>query len=191
MGEIRLPVLNAYGCPMISQKMAIWENFSCPLTDLWPCTAFCSHPKQAAHNLVADLVYAFLTNWSMPRSISAGNTSRQSTTQWHDSTSDNNPSSHYRDLWIGDFLVDETKDLDSQMCFHPTVSIDGQSSVPESAADAHAGYHLGHRMEGDSVVRTNVRYSRVRSGTISAPGSSSHNQMKPYGQYTITNENLG
>jgi len=30
ISEMRLPVLNAYYIPMVSQKLALWDNFSCP-----------------------------------------------------------------------------------------------------------------------------------------------------------------
>ena len=44
IGDIRERVLSMYGVPLISQKHAIWQNFSCPLRKHWPCFRFCSHP---------------------------------------------------------------------------------------------------------------------------------------------------
>ena len=64
IGEIRERVLSIYGVPLISQKYAIWSNFSCPLGKHWPCKLFCSHPFSAGHALVTSLVSAFLTNTS-------------------------------------------------------------------------------------------------------------------------------
>ena len=41
-GETRLPVLSRYGIPLVSQKTALWYNFSCPPTkQVWPCHKFC------------------------------------------------------------------------------------------------------------------------------------------------------
>jgi hypothetical protein len=59
--DIRLPILNTYGIPLISQKTAIWSNFSCPPSaNLWRCSKFCSHPSDNAQVLVANLASAFI-----------------------------------------------------------------------------------------------------------------------------------
>ena len=42
MGEARWPVLSRYGVPLVSQKTALWSNFSCPPPKpVWPCIKFC------------------------------------------------------------------------------------------------------------------------------------------------------
>ena len=38
IGEVRLPILKAYGVPMVSQKPALWPNFSCSVPSyIWRC----------------------------------------------------------------------------------------------------------------------------------------------------------
>ena len=38
IGEVRLPILKAYGVPMISHRAAVWTNFSCLVpSSIWPC----------------------------------------------------------------------------------------------------------------------------------------------------------
>jgi len=39
ISEVRLPILNAYYIPMVSQKLALWDNFSCLPPGTRPCTA--------------------------------------------------------------------------------------------------------------------------------------------------------
>lgn len=65
LGEVRLPVLKGYGVPIISTKTALWSNFTCDVPKhLWPCTRFCSHPKEPAHRLTAQLIEGFLRGTS-------------------------------------------------------------------------------------------------------------------------------
>lgn len=70
LNEIRFQLLDLYGIPVISQRQAIWEFFDCqPYEHLWPCTKFCSHPYDTAHDLIADLVFGFLSGQSYNRQL--------------------------------------------------------------------------------------------------------------------------
>lgn len=61
IGHIRRGILDSYGVPQISQKEAIWSNFTCPPPQhVWPCSRVCSHPLAKAHKLLAELVVSFL-----------------------------------------------------------------------------------------------------------------------------------
>lgn len=69
MGELKRPVFDAYSVPIISQKLALWYNFSCPPTEhMWPCTRFCSHPTSEAHVVLSKLLFGFLTSLSFKNS---------------------------------------------------------------------------------------------------------------------------
>jgi hypothetical protein len=98
--------------------------------------------------------------------------------------------SQYRDLWVGDFIVEETKTLDVQICSHPMVAVNAQLPVSVSAADAHVGYLLGPagaHLDTDRESKTTVRYSQVRP----APETHDHTHVKHYGQYAISNARMG
>jgi hypothetical protein len=61
MDNIRQPVLSAYSVPLVSSKSAVWANFSCPPPpDIWPCSTFCSHPLEAAHDMLANITADFI-----------------------------------------------------------------------------------------------------------------------------------
>ena len=65
MGELKRPVFDAYSVPIISQKLALWYNFSCPPTPTyWPCGGYCSHPTSAGHVVLSNLLFGFLTSLS-------------------------------------------------------------------------------------------------------------------------------
>jgi len=62
LGELRRPILDAYQIPIISQKEAIWHNFSCPPPEWrWSCHGFCSHPNGNGHQLISSIMFGFLT----------------------------------------------------------------------------------------------------------------------------------
>ena len=60
--RIRLPILRAYAVPMLSQRDALWSNFSCPPPwKQWMCSkGACNHPLKATHAHLAEMVTAFL-----------------------------------------------------------------------------------------------------------------------------------
>jgi hypothetical protein len=61
MDHIRQPVLSAYNVPIVSAKAAVWTNFSCPPPpSVWPCSSFCSHPLEAAHEMLANITADFV-----------------------------------------------------------------------------------------------------------------------------------
>ena len=63
IGEVRLPVLDAYYVPMVSAKLAFWHNFTCPPPrEIWSCEKFCYHPKSSTHKLLAQVVFHFLSD---------------------------------------------------------------------------------------------------------------------------------
>ena len=63
IGEVRLPVLDAYYVPMVSAKLAFWHNFTCPPPrEIWSCEKFCDHPKSSTHKLLAQVVFHFLSD---------------------------------------------------------------------------------------------------------------------------------
>ena len=179
MGEIRLPVLRAYGCPIVSQKLAIWEHFSCPLANHWPCSRFCSHPLQAAHNLMADLVYAFLINSSMqsisdlflcPRINDASNLGAIS----NDSEL----------LLDGPYLFEETTSLHKQICDSPMVAIDAQG--PDVVVTMNNDHNIGYTADLFNRYSLNlIRFSRLY-GDYTKDGRSKH-----YSQLSLVNAHLG
>lgn len=49
IGEARVPVLSQYGVPVVSQKTALWYNFTCPPPKpVWPCTGYCRYTQMVA-----------------------------------------------------------------------------------------------------------------------------------------------
>ena len=61
IGEMRLPILDAYYVPTISQKLALWHDFACPPPfALWSCTNRCHHPPRLSHTLLAEMVQYFI-----------------------------------------------------------------------------------------------------------------------------------
>jgi hypothetical protein len=61
MDHIRQPVLSAYSVPLVSAKAAVWANFSCPPpASVWPCSSFCSHPLEAAHEMLGNMTADFV-----------------------------------------------------------------------------------------------------------------------------------
>lgn len=65
IGEVRLPILKAYGVPTISQKTSLWSNFTCNVPAyIWPCSRFCSHPRDQAHKITAMILEGFFRGTS-------------------------------------------------------------------------------------------------------------------------------
>lgn len=60
IGEIKRPIFDAYSIPIISQKLALWYNFSCaPKLEIWPCSRFCFHPTTNAIYLLVSFFLGF------------------------------------------------------------------------------------------------------------------------------------
>ena len=178
MGELRLPVLKAYSCPIVSQKLAIWEHFSCPLADHWPCSRFCSHPLQAAHNLMADLVFSFLTNCSM-----------QSISNWgvYQKKSDASvliDSSNYSMIFNSTFLVEETATLQKQICHRPMVAFDAHG--PVVVVKEKEDHDIGYTADLFNHHSLNlIRFTRIYGY------NNTDNQSSHYGHLTLVNAHLG
>ena len=134
MGEIRQPILRAYNVPIVSQKYAIWENFTCPIVGHWTCGSFCSHPRNNAHHLMARLVSSFvLSHFSnATAALESGQLARTDDVDWD-----------------APFMWEESRALDRQLCRHPALGIDGQ--VPVRTGD-HARYTLGLSDDSTSSV---------------------------------------
>jgi len=60
MDEMKKPIMDRYGVPILSQKLAIWGNFSCPGDSrLWDCSRSCLDPKTHGHELMSILMLKF------------------------------------------------------------------------------------------------------------------------------------
>ena len=110
MDTVRVDTLRAYGVPIVSQRMAMWEDFSCPLSTHWPCSSGCNHPGPPAHELLARLVAAFLANATFYGDEDEGNV---------DSLASSSPV----------YFNDAARALDDQFCRRLQTGIDGQGSV--------------------------------------------------------------
>jgi len=67
MGETRVPVLSRYGVPMVSQKTALWQNFSCPPPKpVWPCVKSCRYSATSDSGGSACTLSSPLTSLSRP-----------------------------------------------------------------------------------------------------------------------------
>ena len=114
----RVNTLRAYGVPIVSQKLAMWEHFDCPLSEHWPCTEGCNHPGPPAHSLLARLVAAFLLN-STSSSFSPAELGKNDDSL---SSSSSRPSSNI-------YFNDGARVLDDQFCKQMHTGIDGQVPV--------------------------------------------------------------
>ena len=72
LDALKRPLTEAYGIPMISQRDAIWVDFSCPPSARdWDCQSHsCAHPLWHGHQLMADIVHEFFT-WGTETYINA------------------------------------------------------------------------------------------------------------------------
>ena len=122
MDTIRLPVLQAYQVPLISEKAAVWSNFSCPPPPtVWPCSTFCSHPHEEAHRLLALLVSDFILSGVGPHSYSEAKQLAIA-----------NPSIAPPRVPCGGLgsgpLLRSTDDMNNFICDNPVTTIDSRNS---------------------------------------------------------------
>ena len=133
MDALKKPLTEAYGIPMISQRDAIWGDFACPPTGKdWDCQKHsCAHPLWEGHQLMADIVHAFLS-WGADTYVNT--TARPSlataildaTTPIWDAATD---SKMVEQLRLQPFLVKNGAKQDAWICFDYAASVDRINSA--------------------------------------------------------------
>lgn len=138
LGELRRPILDAYQIPLISQKKAIWHNFTCPPPEWrWSCHGFCSHPNANGHQLISSILFGFLTGESFANDplmldyynfVSSSNTNAATLPQSQSQGSTNTLSEGDQAISVHDEekllmypshpLYAYTQELDDQTCTH-------------------------------------------------------------------------
>ena len=147
IGETRLPVLRHYGVPLVSQKTALWYNFSCPPpTTLWPCATTCRHPRSPGHEVLATLLAAFLMGATAAHSA-FGRSLLPSTSS---SSAVNNSGT-----LPATFFVPQSADVESRMCREQSAGINAQ--VPAPIGDSSTLPGDGFYAMGTSAVQLQSR----------------------------------
>jgi len=131
MDYSRYNILKAYSIPFISQKFALWSNFSCPAPKkYWDCSRSCAHPGHGAHTTVAKILhYYFSQNLN---------------------TTKNNFDKY--ELHTLPYLSEYSEDLDKDVCRNDVFTVDHLNS-PE--IQYNYTHHLPTHVKNITIGRNN------------------------------------